>query len=152
MTSFLLTRILGGMTTSRFFTNIREKQSLCYYCSVFPERNKRSLTCYAGIEPKNKKRTEEAILKELRDICENGVTEDELFRAKLEMRNQLKTVYDSASALMNWFVGQIADDRFYTPEEYLELTEQVTAERVQNAARLYSLDTVYTLSGKDDEE
>ena len=150
--NFILARILGGMTTSRFFTNIREKQSLCYYCSVFPERNKRSLTCYAGIEPKNKKRTEEAILKELRDICENGVTEDELFRAKLEMRNQLKTVYDSASALMNWFVGQIADDRFYTPEEYLELTEQVTAERVQNAARLYSLDTVYTLSGKDDEE
>ena len=29
----LLGMILGGMTTSRFFENIREKQSLCYYCS-----------------------------------------------------------------------------------------------------------------------
>ena len=150
--NFILARILGGMTTSRFFTNIREKQSLCYYCSAYTDRSKRTLTCYAGIEPKNKKRVEEAISKELREICENGVTDDELFRAKLELRNQLKTVYDSASALMNWFSGQLCDDVILSPEEFGELCEAVSKERVRNAAREYSLDTVYTLSGKDDEE
>lgn len=150
--NFHLTRILGGMTTSRFFTNIREKQSLCYYCSAYATKAKRTLTCYAGIEPKNKKRVEEAILKELRDISENGVSDEELFRAKLELRNQLKTVYDSAGALMNWFSGQLADEKILSPEEFGELCEAVTAERIRDAARLYSLDTVYTLSGKDDEE
>ncbi len=150
--NFLLTRILGGMTTSRFFTNIREKQSLCYYCSAYSTKAMRALICYAGIEPKNKKRVEEAISKELRDISENGVTDEELFRAKLELRNQLKAVYDSAGALINWFSGQLADEKILPPEEFGELCEAVSAQRVQNAAREYSLDTVYALSGKEDEE
>lgn len=150
--NFLLARILGGMTTSRFFTNIREKQSLCYYCSSFIDRSKRTLTCYAGIEPKNKKRVEQAILKELHDICENGVSDEELFRAKLELRNQLKAVYDSAGALMNWFSGQLADKEILSPEDFGELAEAVTAERIRDAARMYTLDTVYTLSGKNSEE
>ena len=147
----LLARILGGMTTSRFFTNIREKQSLCYYCSSFIDRYKRTLTCYAGIEPKNKKRAEEAILKELRDICENGVTEEEILQAKLELKNQYRTIYDSASALALWYLVQLPDEDFLTPEEFSESLELVTAERIRDAAQMYSLDTVYTLSGKDDE-
>ncbi|MGN0669559.1 MAG: M16 family metallopeptidase [Oscillospiraceae bacterium] len=150
--NFLLARILGGMTTSRFFTNIREKQSLCYYCSSFIDRSKRTLTCYAGIEPKNKKRTEGAILKELRDICENGVTEEEILQAKLELKNQYRTIYDSASALALWYLTQLPYEKFLTPEEFSESLELVTAERIRDAARMYSLDTVYTLSGKDDEE
>ncbi len=150
--NFLLARILGGMTTSRFFTNIREKQSLCYYCSSFIDRSKRTLTCYAGIEPKNKKRTEEAILKELRDICENGVTEEEILQAKLELKNQYRTIYDSASALALWYLTQLPNEKFLTPEEFSESLELVNAERIRDAARMYSLDTVYTLSGKDDEE
>ena len=149
---FIFSRILGGMTTSRFFSNIREKQSLCYYCSCYTDRAARSLTCYAGIEPKNRKRTEEAMLAELRDICENGITEDELFRAKQELRDQLKAVYDSAAALAHWFSGRLPFNDFSTPEEYAEKLEAVTAERVKAAARQFTLDTVYTLSGKNSEE
>lgn len=150
--NFLLARILGGMTTSRFFTNIREKQSLCYYCSSSIDRSKRTLTCYAGIEPKNKKRAEEAILKELRDICENGVSEEEIFRAKQELNNQYKAIYDSASALAVWYFVQLPYGKFLTPEEFSQTLESVTSERIQNAARMFTLDTVYTLSGKNSEE
>ena len=149
---FIFSRILGGMTTSRFFSNIREKQSLCYYCSCYTDRAARSLTCYAGIEPKNRNRTEEAMLAELRDICENGITEDELFRAKQELRDQLKAVYDSAAALAHWFSGRLPFNDFSTPEEYAEKLEAVTAERVKAAARQFTLDTAYTLSGKNSEE
>lgn len=150
--AFIFSRILGGMTTSRFFLNIREKESLCYYCSCYTDRAARSLTCYAGIEPKNRKRAEEAMLAELRDICENGVTEDELFRAKQELRDQLKAVYDSAAALAHWYSGRLPFEDFSTPEEYAKKLEAVTAERVKEAARKFTLDTVYTLSGKNSEE
>lgn len=150
--AFIFSRILGGMTTSRFFSNIREKQSLCYYCSCYTDRAARSLTCYAGIEPKNRKLAEEAMLAELRDICENGITEDELFRAKQELRDRLKAVYDSAAALVHWYSGRLPFDDFSTPEEYSEKLEAVTAERVKEAARKFTLDTVYTLCGKNSEE
>ncbi len=150
--NLIFSKIIGGMTTSRFFMNIREKQSLCYYCSAYSDRAKRALVCYAGIEPKNKNRTEEAILAELHDICENGITDEELFRAKLELKNQLKAVYDSAGSLANWFMNQLQDEEILAPEEYSELIDGVTKERVRDAARLYKLDTVYTLSGNNSED
>ncbi|MGN0682261.1 MAG: M16 family metallopeptidase [Oscillospiraceae bacterium] len=145
----LLTMILGGMTTSRFFMNIREKQSLCYYCSCSPNNYKRVITAYAGVEPDNIKRCEEAILAELKDIAENGVTEDELHTAKLEYSNQISTIYDSTGAMMSWYLNQLAEKNVFSPEEMLKRVEAVTADRVQAAARMYKLDTVYTLSGEE---
>ncbi len=141
----LLSMILGGMTTSRFFTKIREEQSLCYYCSCFSNRFKRVITAYAGVDGQNLKHTEDAILAELRDICENGVSEEELSRAKLEIINDAKSVYDGVNAIASWYSAQLMDDEIITPEEYIERISAVTTERVQAASRFYSLDTVFSL-------
>lgn len=145
----MLAMILGVLTTSRFFQNIREKQSLCYYCSCALNKNLRSLTAYAGVEPQNLKRTEEAILAELEDIQKNGVTEDELEKARLDIRNQSSAIYDSANSLIHWYGNQIAFDEFLSPEEQAERFCKVDAARIQEAARQYKLDTVYSLSGED---
>ncbi len=146
----MLSVILGGMTTSRFFENIREKQSLCYYCASNPHRSKRVITAYAGVEPRNIKRTEEAILHEIEDIRQNGVTDEELDTARLELGNQISTLYDSAAALINWHVNQITDDKILSPEEFRAEIAKVDSARIQAAARQLTLDTVYTLSGEDD--
>ena len=146
----MLTMILGGMTTSRFFMNIREKQSLCYYCAATSHRSKRVLTAYAGVEPQNIRRTEEAILSELEDIRRNGVTDEELATARLEINNQISTLYDSASALIGWHINQIIDEKILSPEEYRAEIAKVDPARIQAAARALTLDTVYTLSGEDD--
>lgn len=145
----MLSMILGGMTTSRFFTNIREKQSLCYYCACTANKNKRVLTAYAGVEPRNLKRTEEAILSELEDICQNGVTDEELETARLELGNQISTLYDSATALIGWYLNRVTDEKIISPEEYRAEIEKVDSARIQAAARQFTLDTVYTLSGED---
>ncbi|MCH5203832.1 MAG: insulinase family protein [Oscillospiraceae bacterium] len=141
--------VLGGMTTSRFFMNIREKQSLCYYCSCHADRFSKTVACTAGIEPDNVEKTREAMLAEFKDICENGVSEDELEHAKLEFLNSLSSTYDSAFGISSWYLSQIIDEKFISPEEYAEQIKAVTAERVRDAARKYSLDTVYLLKNKD---
>lgn len=141
--------ILGGMTTSRFFLNIREKQSLCYYCSCSDNRVLRTLTVYAGIEPANIEQVKAAILAELNDICENGVTEEELRTAKLEMHNNLSAINDSPTAMITWYHNQIHDEKIFTPEEMFAELDKVTSERVREAARKFSLDTVYTLCSPD---
>lgn len=146
---FLFSCILGGMTTSRFFLNIREKQSLCYYCSTAGNRILRTLTAYAGIEPQNIERVKEAILAEINDICENGVTEEELRTAKLEMHNTASSMNDNPLAMISWYHNQILEDKILTPEEYCAEMDKVSAERVREAARKYSLDTVYTLCSPD---
>ena len=145
----MLAMILGGMTTSRFFMNIREKQSLCYYCACTSHRSKRVLTAYAGVEPQNLGRTEEAILSEIEDIRQNGVTDEELKTARLEIGNQISTLYDSATALIGWHINQIADEKILSPEEYRAEVSKVDPARIQAAARALALDTVYTLSGED---
>lgn len=141
----LLSMVLGGMTTSRFFSKIREEQSLCYYCSSFSNRFKRVITVYAGVDSQNVERTREAVLSEFRDICENGVSEEELSRAKLEIINDAKSIYDGVNSIASWYGTQLLDKEKLTPEQYIEHIRSVTPERVQAACRKYSLDTFYAL-------
>ncbi|MCX4354601.1 MAG: insulinase family protein [Oscillospiraceae bacterium] len=147
--ALILSVILGGMTTSRFFLNIREKQSLCYYCACTGNRALRTLTAYAGVEPQNIELTKQAILDELNDIRENGVTEEELSAAKLDLYNRYSSMKDSPSIMIAWYHGQILDDEIHSPEEECREIEKVTSERIRAAARAYTLDTVYTLCSPD---
>lgn len=146
----LLSLILGGMTTSRCFQNIREKQSLCYYCSTSGNRGKRALNVYAGVEPANVEKTKQAVLAEIRDICENGVTEEELKAAKLESLNSLTSLSDSPTALAVWYLRESLSGENVSPEEYIENMQAVTAERIQRICRMMKLDTVYVLEPEED--
>ncbi len=146
----LLTMILGGITTSRFFMNIREKQSLCYYCAATSHKYRRTVIAYAGVEPDNIDRCEKAISAELADICENGVSDEELHTAKLEYHNRISTLYDSMGAMISWYFNQLTEEQILTPEEYREKINAVDSARIQAAARLFKLDTVYTLSGEEE--
>ncbi len=149
--NMVFTMILGGMTTSRFFRNIREKQSLCYYCAAAGSVYKKYLCAYAGVEPCNTERVERAVMAEIADIAENGVTKEELSAALLELRNSFSSLYDNANALSSWYLNKLLDDRMLSPEEYYDEVSKVSSERVAAVARQYKLDTVYTLSGGDGE-
>ena len=64
--------VFGGSATSRLFRNVREKQSLCYYCgssAAFHRRDDGGFRCGTGGE----ERAEAAILKELDDLCRGPV-------------------------------------------------------------------------------
>lgn len=145
----ILSMILGGMTTSRFFTNIREKQSLCYYCSCFSNRFKKTITVYSGVDPANVAKTEHAVMSEFMNVCMRGITEEELEHAKLELAESARAVYDSPSALSSWYSSQVTDPEILTPEQFAEGARKVTARQVMEAARIYALDTVFTLSPEE---
>lgn len=146
---YLLSMILGGMATSRFFVNIREKQSLCYYCSSSSNRAARALFVNSGVEPQNIDRTRQAVLDELKNVCDGGVTDEELKNAKLYAVNALSAMKDNPGAMVAHYYGQIADEKTLSPEEQCALIDEVTAERIQAAARAFTLDTVYTLRAPD---
>jgi predicted Zn-dependent peptidase len=57
--------VYGGTFTSRLFKTVREKMSLCYYCSSDYVNTKGLMFVSCGIDVNKREEAENAILKEL---------------------------------------------------------------------------------------
>lgn len=146
----LMNVILGSGTRSKFFLNIREKQSLCYYCFSRYNRFKGILTVESGVEGANAERTVEAVLHELEEVRNGNFTDEDLRLAKLSVSSDFVSVTDTVTGNEEWFVSQISDPCFYTIEEATEKFANITKEDIVAAAKKLTLDTVYILKGKEE--
>lgn len=144
----LMAVILGGTPSSKLFMNVREKQSLCYYCSAQHDTPKNVIFVQSGVEAANLERTEEAVLHELAAMQAGEITEDEIRHAKLAMCNSYHSVADSAASIENWVLGGMLQNDVRTPEACAEAIMQVTKDEIVEAARRVTLDTVYMLKGE----
>ena len=137
--------IFGGGPYSRLFTNVREKMSLCYYCSAQSVRNKGYMTVDCGVEQENATKAEEAILEQL-GIMKAGEFSDFEFESSLKsIKDSLKTYNDSQSGLDVWYTVKAVNGNIYSPDEIIEKLSEVTRESVVRAAENCSLNTVYLL-------
>lgn len=141
----------GALPTSKLFMNVREKLSLCYYCASRYDRQKGIVIVDSGVERENAHRAEQEILKQLEDMKNGAFTAEELKDAKTALKNAFYGVPDSISRLENWYFGCIYDGEQTSPSDMADRIEAVTAEQVVQAARSLSLDTVYLLSGKEEQ-
>ena len=98
----LMAAVLGGVPSSKLFQNVREKMSLCYYCSAGLSLNSRTLFVESGVETENLEKAEREIGKQLEALQNGDLTEEELLSAKLALRNSLHAVEDS---LPSWRAG-----------------------------------------------
>lgn len=146
----LMNVILGSGTRSKFFLNIREKQSLCYYCFSRYNRFKGILTVESGVENSNTQRTVDAVLHELEEVKNGNFTDEDLRLAKLSVASDFVSVCDTVTGNEEWFVSQITDPEFLTVEEITERFNAVTKEQIVKAANKLTLDTVYILKGKEE--
>ena len=67
--------VLGGSATSRLFRNVREKQSLCYYCGSAAQRSTGVMMIDSGVEPGKEQQAEAAILAELEGLKNGPITQ-----------------------------------------------------------------------------
>ncbi|MEG1427694.1 MAG: insulinase family protein, partial [Oscillospiraceae bacterium] len=139
--------LFGGSASSKLFVNVREKLSLCYYCSSRLNEIKGTLFVESGVECANIEKAKGAILEQLQDICAGKFTPEDLTYAKLSMNNSYKAVGDSLYATENWYLNQIFSEEILAPEEMAEKVSVVTRLDVIEAARKVTLDTVYILKG-----
>ena len=147
----LMSAVLGGTATSKLFCNVREKQSLCYYCASRYDKRKGILLVDSGVEPQNIEKLERGIMKEIEDI-QNGVISDfEMESAKKALTNVYQSSNDSVSGIEAWVGSQLLTD-YLTIEEVVAKTNAVTKEEVVEAAKRLQLDTVYVLKNKGGEQ
>lgn len=144
----LLSELYGGSATSLLFMNVREKQSLCYYCSSVPEAIKGVMLVRAGIENCNFEKAKNAILEQLDALKQGRFSEDELKSAKLSLINAYYEISDNPQALQNWYLGRTLSGISQSPEEAIEVVSKITKEEIIYTANKILLDTVYFLEGK----
>lgn len=144
--------IFGGGPYSRLFTNVREKMSLCYYCSASAVRNKGYLMVDCGVEKENAKKAEEAILSQLQ-VIKNGEFNDFEFSSSLKsIRDSLKSYHDSQNGLDVWYTIKAINKNIYSPEEISEKLDLVTKEDVIKVAEKVKYNTIFSLMPKEMEE
>lgn len=144
------TAILGGYSSARLFTEVREKRGLCYtvYAGYESLKDLAAVLCYAGTAPERAQETLDVMLAELRRLAASGVEAEELdtMRAGLKsalIMQQESSLSRSASLASDWFyLGRVRP-----LEEIAAALDALTPQAVNRFASNQSLDemTIVTL-------
>ena len=146
----VMTDIFGGGPYSKLFSNVREKMSLCYYCSASTVRQKGLVTVDSGVEAENADKAKREILNQL-DAVKNGEFTDFEYEASLKsIRDSLNSYNDSQVTLDTWYALKANNKNLYSPEEIGEKISAITREDIINAAKGIKLHTVYKLLPKEE--
>jgi len=147
--TMMMSAMFGGTSTSKLFLNVREKLSLCYYIGSSNHWKKGMITISSGIDSENYQQAVDEIFAQLTAI-QDGAWEDwEMENARSALRNSLRTMEDSAGAMEDFTMGQLATNGEETIEGLLSAIESVTPQRIRDAASAVKPDTIYFLSDKE---
>jgi predicted Zn-dependent peptidase len=139
--AMVISEVLGGNMASRLFVEVREKRGLVYGVSASMGGNKHlgAMRIYAGTTPEQGRECLEVIVNELRKLEQDGITTDELERAKVQLKSENVMRSEGSGARM----GSIARSWWYerkirTVQDVKEGIDSVTQEQVLNVLRRFS--------------
>ena len=135
--------VFGAFAHSKLFMNVREKESLCYYCASQMDNFKGLMYVYSGLDATQVPKAIEIIDKQLEDIRSDNISEKELKLAKKSIINAKRESLDSSSGMlsdleMGTILGLSAD-------EFVEKIKNITVADVSRVALKIKKDTVFTL-------
>ncbi len=135
--SYVLNTVLGGGMSSRLFQKIREEQGLVYsiYSDLSPYRDTGCLMVNAGTSVESARKVVDSVLAEFRDLKNSPLPQEELRRAKDQLKGNLMLGLESSTARMSNLARQaMYFDKFFTLDEISAQIEAVTAEEVSRMA------------------
>lgn len=138
--AYILNTLLGGGMSSRLFQKVREDQGLVYsiYSELNPYRDAGSLTVYAGTSRESAPKVVQSVVNELRDLKSVPVSEEELRRAKDQLKGSLMLSLESSTARMSNLARQeMYFDRFFTLDEIIDKIEAVNVEDLTELTNEY---------------
>ena len=103
----------------------------------------------SGVENENIEKTKEAVIDQLEEIKNGIFTNEDINFAEMAIKNDFKSVADSAGNVSNWYFDCIRKNDIVTPEEKLGRYLGVSKERIIAAAKSMVLDSVYVLTGNE---
>src|SRR3990167_1350459 len=131
---YLLNDIIGGSMSSRLFQEARNGQALVYSVNSGTQafHDAGVLYVYAGTDAPNFGKVIEALMKELRAIKKDGVTAEELRRAKDHLKGNLILSLESTSSRMNRLAKQeLRFGSFLSVDEMLAAIDAVRLKEIE---------------------
>jgi predicted Zn-dependent peptidase len=103
--------ILGGYSSARLFTEVREKRGLCYtvYSTYEGQKDRAAVLCYAGTSTDRAQQTLDVTLEEIRRLGRDGVEAEELDTMRAGLKSSLIMQQESSMSR----AGSLASDWFY---------------------------------------
>jgi predicted Zn-dependent peptidase len=153
--TLILNTVLGGGMSSRLFQTIREERGMAYsvFSDLSPYRDTGTLCVYAGTSVGKALECIDLVLEEFRKLKDEPLPEEELTRAKDQLKgNILMGLESSNSRMANLARQEIYFGQFFTADEIIARIDAVDTEQVQAmAARLFDPERIaVTLLGRLD--
>lgn len=145
-TAKLMSLILGGIPSSKLFINVREKKSLCYYCSASYNYHKDIIFVDCGVEKQNIEKAKKEILNQIEQIKDGNISDFEIQAAKLAVSDNMGTVTDTVSGIEKFYSFQSFDKEILTPDQKAERINRVTKQQIIDIANCVELAAVYVLT------
>jgi predicted Zn-dependent peptidase len=133
----VLDTVLGGSTSSRLFQEVREKRGLAYsvysYSSSYVDSGQ--VAVYVGTRPDNVAEAIDVIGTELSRVAEEGISEEELERARENVKGRTVLSMESTLTRMNRIGSSVLMDvPLLTVDEVLAAFDAVTLDDVNSLA------------------
>lgn len=138
----LLGRVLYGGKTSRFHMKLIEKGlATSVMIENFPLKDNGMFVAYAFLTPNtNPEAVEKIILDEYELIKKNGVTEDEIKKAKARIRSELAFSRDGSYSIASNLNEAIAMGDWTAYTNSYKILNKVSAEQIKQAVTKYLVD------------
>ena len=136
--TLILNTVLGGGMSSRLFQTIREERGMAYsvYSDLSPYSDTGTLCVYAGTSAGKVMEVVDLIVTEFRKLKDTPLSDEELTRAKDQVKgNVLLGLESSNSRMANLARQEMYFRHFFTVDEVIARLDQVTADAVQAMAQ-----------------
>ena len=134
----LLDKILGGMSSSRIWVEVREKLGLAYYVSTVSHQDTDTgyLMTRAGIKNDGVERAIQTILREYKKISQKQISQKELQRAKDNMKGELALELEASDAKAFFYsLQELLQHRVLTIDEVYDKIDKVKVQDIQKVSK-----------------
>lgn len=134
----VLGNILGGGMSSRLFTEVREKRGLAYYVRANTERytDVGNFVIQAGVDVARIDDAIKVCLEELKKIVKTKVSEEELIKAKENIKGKLILELEDSREVAGLFgSSELMEGKVHLPNELMEEIDKVTVNDVLAVAK-----------------
>jgi predicted Zn-dependent peptidase len=132
----LFNNVLGGSSSSRLFQEIREERGLAYsiysYHTAYKDIGMFGL--YVGTAPERAQHVLDLCEEVLNNIAEKGITEEELNKAKEQVKGSLMLSLESTSSRMSRLGKNELLGRHISLDEMVDKIKNVSLDEVKKAA------------------
>ncbi len=143
--------IFGGVSDSKLFKEVREKNSLCYTIYSLINKLDNLLVIMAGIDKINFNKTVELITHNLNEMKKGHFTKEDVEVAKEMYHTSLEAIEENENAIISEFLFEEILGLDPIPQR-IEKMSKVKKQDITKVCKKITMDTVFLLEGVKNEE